>query len=74
MGIKKCIKIVFVIFSVIILSSVFIIGENKIKLTCNQSGDFTILVVSDPQCDTEGQWQEYGRAFYAQPSGHSEER
>ena len=58
MGIKKCIKIVFVIFSVIILSSVFIIGENKIKLTCNQSGDFTILVVSDPQCDTEGQWQE----------------
>lgn len=31
---------------------------DDICLKCNQNGDFTILVVSDPQCDTAKQWQE----------------
>ncbi len=32
------------------------VGENK--LFCDKNGDFTILVVSDPQCDTITQWSE----------------
>ncbi len=31
-------------------------GESA--LFCGSNGDFTILVVSDPQCDTKKQWQE----------------
>ena len=27
-------------------------------LRCNENGDFTVLVVSDPQCDKPYQWQE----------------
>lgn len=32
------------------------VGENK--LFCDTDGNFTILVVADPQCDTKAQWQE----------------
>lgn len=28
------------------------------RLVCDTNGDFTILIVSDPQCDTPAQWQE----------------
>lgn len=31
------------------------------KLACDKNGDFTILAVSDPQCDTQEQWQEATR-------------
>lgn len=33
-------------------------SENTPKLICDKNGDFTILIVSDPQCDTKAQWQE----------------
>ncbi len=33
-------------------------SESDIKLVCDEKGDFVILVVSDPQCDTELQWCE----------------
>lgn len=36
-------------------------SENDKKLLCNKNGDFTILVVSDPQCDTVEQWHEAQR-------------
>lgn len=33
-------------------------SEDEQKLFCDADGNFTILIVSDPQCDTEAQWQE----------------
>lgn len=33
-------------------------SENDKKLMCDENGDFTILIVSDPQCDTTKQWNE----------------
>lgn len=35
-----------------------IYNKNKEKLLCDKNGDFTILVVSDPQCDNPKQWLE----------------
>ncbi len=32
--------------------------KSEKKLFCNIDGNFTILVVSDPQCDTKKQWKE----------------
>ena len=29
-------------------------------LVCDENGDFTILIVSDPQCDNENQWRQAG--------------
>ena len=28
------------------------------KLKCNANGDFTILVIADPQCEMPSQWRE----------------
>ena len=28
------------------------------KLRCNENGDFTVLVVADPQCEKDFQWKE----------------
>ncbi len=53
----------------VIVASVFILSitlsltayeENKrtANLKCDENGDFTILVVSDPQCDNSAQWNE----------------
>lgn len=33
-------------------------SENNNNLMCDENGDFVILVVSDPQCDTKVQWHE----------------
>lgn len=33
-------------------------AESKGSLVCDENGDFTILAVSDPQCDTAAQWAE----------------
>ncbi len=56
-------KTIFILIPILVLFSVFFfsayntsVGENR--LFCDQNGDFTILVVSDPQCDTKKQWYE----------------
>ena len=57
-------KAVFVIVSLILTFSIGVsaiaYSENHSEkvLVCDQNGDFTILIVSDPQCDTEAQWLE----------------
>ncbi len=33
-------------------------AKNEARLLCDGDGNFTILVVSDPQCDTAAQWNE----------------
>ena len=49
--------IIFALSSTVLLSAFSnTVGENK--LFCDESGNFTILVVSDPQCDTKKQWLE----------------
>lgn len=50
---------VAVIFCVVCAYFLFANGnEEKKRLVCDSNGDFTVLVVSDPQCDTETQWIE----------------
>ena len=49
-----CLVAMFFVFAL----SFSVKGENHKKLKCNTSGDFTILIVSDPQCDDESQWYE----------------
>lgn len=56
-------KIILALLPVLVLSAMLTLsaynqtlGENK--LFCDADGNFTILVVSDPQCDTKEQWQE----------------
>lgn len=59
--VKKVLSTMFV-FSVIISIGfvIFAYGDeiNNTHLKCSKSGDFTILIVSDPQCDSKKQWQE----------------
>lgn len=38
--------------------SVIAKGEEETKLMCDENGNFVILVVSDPQCDNESQWEQ----------------
>ncbi len=47
-------------FSILILIILFLKNDEKInkKLFCDSNGNFTILVVSDPQCDNKKQWLE----------------
>ena len=52
-----------ILFLLLILICIFIIilksGKiNENKLYCDENGDFTVLIVSDPQCDTKKQWIE----------------
>ena len=50
---------VILLFIVLFFCSLFNVFEKAEKnLYCNKDGNFTILVVSDPQCDTEEQWYE----------------
>lgn len=35
-----------------------VVYADRGALTCDENGDFTILIVSDPQCDNELQWQQ----------------
>lgn len=56
-------KFVFLFFVIIVLFTVifasFYGAETEQKsLFCDKNGDFTILIVSDPQCDTKEQWNE----------------
>lgn len=57
---KKIIWVIVPVFVISVMLSLSAynqnVGENK--LFCDKNGDFTILVVSDPQCDTKTQWQE----------------
>lgn len=51
------------IFVIIILCGVLSLSAynysvDEKKLFCDTDGNFTILIVSDPQCDTKIQWQE----------------
>ncbi len=50
-----------VIFIVIVLTLVVttvVAGQKDKTLVCDNNGKFTILIVSDPQCDTVAQWYE----------------
>lgn len=52
-------KIWWIVALILAIALSFIVkSESDIKLECDQNGDFVILVVSDPQCDTELQWRE----------------
>ncbi len=50
-----------VIIALSIGVSVIVKSEKEQKLTCDSEGNFTILVVSDPQCDNKEQWREAGQ-------------
>ncbi|MBQ6884670.1 MAG: metallophosphoesterase [Clostridia bacterium] len=45
---------IFLVFAVATVAQ----GSNNKMLICDENGDFTILIVSDPQCDTVTQWRE----------------
>ncbi len=56
-------KKLFVLLIIVVLSSIFLLSAYSMsveenKLFCDKNGNFTILVVSDPQCDTKNQWCE----------------
>ncbi len=57
-------KAVFMVVPIVVLILLFLVcaydnsSADERKLFCNKDGNFTILVVSDPQCDTEKQWLE----------------
>lgn len=46
------------VFTVLLSFSAYKTPRYLGKLSCDKNGNFTILAVSDPQCDTEEQWQE----------------
>lgn len=48
---------IFLIIVILVAVGIFVNADCH-TLICDQNGDFTILVVSDPQCDTEKEWQE----------------
>ena len=56
-------KVIFSLFIIIFLIAITTIsatnGEIEEKhLFCDNDGNFTLLIVSDPQCDTKDQWCE----------------
>lgn len=55
-------KVVFIIVSIIFIISLIPISafndNDENMLFCDNDGNFTILIVSDPQCDTKKQWIE----------------
>lgn len=56
-------KIIFAILSFFVISAAFTLSAynpsvSENKLFCDSDGNFTILTVSDPQCDTKEQWIE----------------
>ena len=53
--------LVFIFLSIFSLSALFFSAKkntNENKLFCDENGDFSILIVSDPQCDTKKEWCE----------------
>ncbi len=48
--------LIVLVFSITL--SLVVKSENTKKLTCDKNGNFVILMVSDPQCDTQLQWIE----------------
>lgn len=54
---KICAFLGLVIIFVLLFTSSVRSDIDK-KLICNKNGDFTLLIVSDPQCDNVKQWQE----------------
>lgn len=56
---KKVLSILaLVILFYAVISPFAVKSEDEKRLICNKNGDFVMLVVSDPQCDTESQWRE----------------
>ena len=53
-------KIFFISVMILFFVFSFSVNENEAEKTvhCDNEGNFTILIVSDPQCDTEKQWYE----------------
>lgn len=47
-----------IVLAVVFLFSAYNASTGKDKLFCNKYGNFTILIVSDPQCDNKKQWLE----------------
>lgn len=56
-------KAMFVIFAIVLIVaslpiSAYVDIEKQNDVFCDEYGNFTILIVSDPQCDTKSQWYE----------------
>lgn len=53
-------KIFFISVMILFFVFSFSVNENEAEkiVHCDNEGNFTILIVSDPQCDTEKQWYE----------------
>lgn len=54
---KKSMLLLSAALAVFLTSSGTVCADSNI-LVCDKNGDFTALIVSDPQCDTELQWQQ----------------
>ena len=54
--ILSAVALIVLVFSITL--SLVVKSENTQKLMCDKNGNFVILTVSDPQCDTELQWRE----------------
>lgn len=55
---KKTIMLILSVVTLMITVSNVVTGQNDKTLVCDDNGDFTILIVSDPQCDNINQWRE----------------
>ena len=57
---KKVFLVFLVLCAILLIVPIYASDEDstKNKLFCDSNGNFTILVVSDPQCDTKSQWVE----------------
>lgn len=51
-------KILFLLLILICIFTIISKSEKINKLYCDKNGNFTVLIVSDPQCDTKKQWIE----------------
>lgn len=58
---KKLFNTVYIfvsLTSMVFLLFAYTVKNTEADLRCDENGDFTFLVVSDPQCDTEEEWIE----------------
>lgn len=55
---KKILLITLSVVFFILGLSIVVKSEKVKKLSCDSNGNFTILIVSDPQCGTPSQWKE----------------
>lgn len=56
-------KAILIIIQILIISATLSLSaysqtESQNKLYCDSDGNFTLLIVADPQCDTKAQWQQ----------------